>query len=171
MDRAVSLCLAHPSAVARMTLAGLLVADRPEHEVSAALQQVAQLERPRLERRTACFTSLANVSVWTGLFGTITGLVTSYACVGSHGDGSPTIDPARKAELIAGQLAEAMHCAAGGLLVAVVALVCLALVNGRTQRLLDELDEAAGCIAHAIEIRRSDVSLLHPFRTASSEHR
>lgn len=153
-DRAISVCAAHASALARVTLAALLKADRPDAEVRAALQQALLHERPRLERRTAYLATLGQLASWTGLYGTLAGLLLgSYSCGygtgGSH-EGGPSIDPARKAEQLACAVSEAMNCTAGGLAVGIVAVLAFALLQGRTQTLLDELEQTAASMAHAI---------------------
>jgi len=70
------------------------------------------------------------------LLGTISGLISSFAA-------AATIDPTQKAEMLAKGISEAMNCTAYGLVVAIFSLVCFALMQGKTQSLLDEMKETA----------------------------
>lgn len=164
-DRAISVCAAHSSALARVTLAALLKADRPESEVRAAIEQALLRERHRLKRRTNYLATLGQFAAWTGLFGTLLGFITPSNCGhgGSH-EGGPSLDPARKAELLASGISTTLNCTAGGLAVGIVAVVAFALLQGRTQTLLDELEQTAVSIAHAIERSREAPTRTAPFR-------
>jgi biopolymer transport protein ExbB/TolQ len=79
---------------------------------------------------------LANIATLLGLLGTISGLISSFAAAAK-------IDPSQKAELLAKGISEAMNCTAYGLIVAIFALIMYALLQGKTQSLLDELKEVA----------------------------
>jgi biopolymer transport protein ExbB/TolQ len=89
-----------------------------------------------IERRTAYLSMLANIATLLGLLGTISGLIAAFAAAAK-------IDPAQKAELLATGISEAMNCTAYGLVVAIFSLVLFALLQGKTQTLLDELKEVA----------------------------
>ena len=77
---------------------------------------------------------LANIATLTGLLGTISGLIVSFA-------GAANADPNQKAELLASGIAEAMNCTAFGLCVAIPALLAYAFLQGRTQKIIDDVNE------------------------------
>jgi biopolymer transport protein ExbB len=165
--QAMMLCSRRDSALSSTLFSALSYNESNETAVDARLQEAMLHMRPRIERRSEYFKALANISAATGLLGTITGFIGPAYC--PHGEGWPTIDPARKAECLAGSIAEALNCTAGGLAVAVLALCCYAVINGRTQRVLDELDGAAASIAHALMIVRANSRKPHPFRSVPQE--
>jgi len=104
--------------------------------VEAAIEASLVKEGSPIERRTSYLSMLANIATLLGLLGTISGLISSFAA-------AATIDPTQKAELLATGISEAMNCIAYGLIVAIFSLVCFALMQGKTQMLLDEMKEAA----------------------------
>jgi len=77
---------------------------------------------------------LANIATLTGLLGTISGLITSFA-------GAAQADPNEKAALLAAGISKAMNCTAFGLLVAIPSLLAYAFLQGRAQRLIDDVNE------------------------------
>ncbi len=78
---------------------------------------------------------LGNLATLTGLLGTISGLITSFAGVAG-------VDPAQKATLLSKGIAEAMNCTAFGLGTGIIGLAAFAWLNGRTQTILDDINEA-----------------------------
>jgi len=105
-------------------------------DVEATIESALAKESHPIERRTSYLSMLANISTLLGLLGTISGLIQSFAAAAK-------IDPTQKAELLATGISEAMNCTAYGLIVANFALVCFALMQGKTQSLLDEMKETA----------------------------
>ena len=71
-----------------------------------------------LERRIGFLSMLGNVATLTGLLGTITGMIKSFAAVASA-------NPAEKATLLAAGISEAMNATAYGLVTAIPALECM----------------------------------------------
>lgn len=157
--RAIKLCSAANAPLARIVKAGLMKVNRPDAEVQAAMDEAALRELPKIEHRTAYLSLLANLAMLSGLLGTITGLIAAFGAVGGHGDGGPSIDPARKAELLAGGISEAMNCTAFGLIVAILGLVAFALLNGKTQAIVDDINEATVQVLNLVTNNRSKINL------------
>ena len=103
-------------------------------DIEATIESSLAREQHPLERRTAYLTMLGNISTLLGLLGTISGLIASFRAAAS-------VDPTRKAELLATGISEAMNCTAYGLIVAIFALLMYAILQGKTQRIIDELKE------------------------------
>ena len=124
-----------PGPLVRILKAGLLKVHRPDIEVQAALDQASLREVPELEKRTGYLAVLSNAATLIGLLGTIVGLISCFAAVAN-------VDPAQKATILAAGIAEAMNCTAFGLITAIPALICYALLQSRTQHLIDGINEA-----------------------------
>ncbi len=105
-------------------------------DIEAMIEASLAREAHPIERRTSYLSMLANIATLLGLLGTISGLIGSFAA-------AATVDPTQKAELLAKGISEAMNCTAYGLVVAIFALVMFALLQGKTQMLLDDLKETA----------------------------
>lgn len=105
-----------------------------DSEVQIAIDAAASKYFPVLEKRTSYLTMIANIATLTGLLGTISGLITSFA-------GAAKADPSQKAVLLASGISEAMNATAFGLIVAIPALLAFGFLQGRTQSLIDDVNE------------------------------
>jgi biopolymer transport protein ExbB/TolQ len=105
-----------------------------DSEVQIAIDASASKYFPTLEKRTGYLSMLANISTLIGLLGTISGLITSFA-------GAAKADPNQKATLLASGISEAMNCTAFGLCIAIPTLLCFAFLQGRTQKIIDDVNE------------------------------
>lgn len=122
--------------VHKIIQAGFSAFDRSgsDSEVQIAIDAAASKHFPALEKRTSYLTMLANIATLTGLLGTISGLIISFS-------GAAAADPTQKATLLAAGISEAMNCTAFGLLVAIPTLLAYAFLQGRTQRIIDDVNE------------------------------
>ena len=102
--------------------------------VQLAIDGAASKYFPEVEKRTAYLSMLANISTLLGLLGTISGLIVSFA-------GASQADPNDKATLLAKGISEAMNCTAFGLCIAIPTLLAYAFLQGRTQRIIDDVNE------------------------------
>ena len=66
---------------------------------------------------------------------------------------------AEKATMLAKGISEAMNCTAFGLLSAIVALMGMAVLNGKTQGLLDDINAATVQVMNLVVNNRSKVNL------------
>jgi len=158
VGRAIKLCSSANAPLARIVKSGLMKVNRPDEEVQAAMDEAALKELPKIEHRTAYLGLLSNLAMLSGLLGTITGLIAAFGAVGGHG-GGPSIDPGRKAELLAAGISEAMNCTAFGLIVAILGLIAFALLNGKTQSVVDDIHEATVQVLNLVTQNRSKISL------------
>ena len=140
-------CDALPTPLTRIIKAGLVAAPRSDAETQAAMDEASLRELPRLERRTGYLAMLANVATLVGLFGTIVGLIHSFAAVASA-------DPSEKAALLARGISEAMNNTAFGLAVAIPSLLLFSAFQGRTQHMVDDINEGAVTILNLVTNNR-----------------
>jgi biopolymer transport protein ExbB/TolQ len=152
IGKALSLCSQAPTPLSNIIKAGLLKVNKSDAEVQAAMDEASLREVPRLEKRTAFLAMLANVAMLAGLLGTIVGLIQCFAAVAVG-------DPSEKATMLAKGISEAMNCTAFGLLAAIVALIGFAVLNGKTQGLVDDINGATVEVMNLVVNNRSKVNL------------
>lgn len=121
--------------LSRILLAGLKRAHRPDKEIQAALDQASLSEVPRIEARTGYLAVLSNAATLAALLGTISGLITTFGAVANA-------DPSQRATLLSAGISEAMHCTAFGLGSAVVVLLIYAVIQARTQHIIEAINES-----------------------------
>jgi len=135
---AISTCDAQPTGVTKIIAAGLRRAEQGggEHEIQQAMDEEALRELPKIEKRTGYLAMLGNLATLAGLLGTITGLIKSFASVAG-------VDPSMKATMLSKGISEAMNCTAFGLGTGILGLAAFAVLNGKTQHILDGLNRAS----------------------------
>ena len=133
---AISTCEATPAPLTRIIAAGLRNAGGSERDIQQAMDEEAMRELPKVEKRTAYLAMLGNLATLAGLLGTISGLITSFASVAG-------VDPAMKATLLASGISEAMNCTFFGLLTGIIGLGTFAFLNGKTQAILDAINQGS----------------------------
>src|SRR6476620_1303477 len=152
IGRAIKLCSAANAPLARIVKAGLMKVNRPDSEVQSAMDEAALVELPRIEQRTPLLALFANLAMLSGLLGTVSGLIESFGAVANA-------DAASKATMLARGISEAMNCTAFGLIAAIVALLGFALLNGKTQQLLDDVNSATVQVVNLVVSNRSKINL------------
>jgi biopolymer transport protein ExbB/TolQ len=133
---AINTCEATPAPLTRIIAAGLRKAGGPEHEIQQAMDEEALRELPKVEKRTGYLAMLSNLATLAGLLGTISGLITAFASVAG-------VDPSMKATMLAGGISRAMNCTEFGLFSGIVGLATYAWLNGKTQHILDGINQGA----------------------------
>ncbi len=134
VTKAQSLQATNP--VARAIAAGAVAAKNMggKEEIQSKMDEVLLEENSQLDRRTGFLSMLGNVATLTGLLGTITGMIKSFAAVAYA-------NPAEKASLLAAGIAEAMNATAYGLIAAIPALVAYGVLQNRSNRLAEDLNQ------------------------------
>jgi biopolymer transport protein ExbB/TolQ len=152
--KAVKMCSAANAPLARIVQAGLVKVNRPDEEVQAAMDEAALREIPKIATRTGYLALLSNLAMLSGLLGTIAGLIKSFGAVGGE-----SVDPSQKARILAEGISEAMNCTAFGLIVAIIGLIGYAVLNGKTQQLEDDINEASVQVLNLVVSNRQKVNL------------
>jgi biopolymer transport protein ExbB/TolQ len=152
--KAVKSASAANAPMARIVQAGLLKVNRPDEEVQAAMDECALREMPKINKRTGFLALFSNLAMLCGLFGTIVGLIKAFAAVGGEG-----VDPSQKALILAEGISEAMNCTAFGLMSAILNLTGFAILNGKTQGIEDDINEASVTVLNLVVANRQKVSL------------
>ena len=152
--KAVKMCSAANAPLARIVQAGLVKVNRPDEEVQAAMDEAALREIPKIAKRTGLLALLANLAMLSGLLGTVSGLIQSFGAVSGE-----SVDPSQKARILAEGISEAMNCTAFGLIVAIIGLIGFAVLNGKTQTLEDDINEASVQVLNLVVSNRQKVNL------------
>ena len=95
---------------------------------------------------------LGNVATLLGLLGTIVGLIGAFGAVANA-------NPADKATILAKSISEAMNCTAFGLITAIPALVAYSVLQGRTQHMVDDINETSVSVLNLIVANRDKMKM------------
>lgn len=153
LDKAISYCAGQKRApLVSVIKAGLVNVPKGEEDVQAAMDEATLRESPRIERRTGYLAMISNVATLLGLLGTILGLIRCFGAVANA-------NPADKATILSQGISEAMYCTAFGLGVAIPALVVYSLLQGRTQSMVDEINESAVGVLNLIIANRERMKI------------
>lgn len=153
LDKAISYTAGQKSTpLTNIVKAGLISVPKGEAEVQAAMDEASLREMPRIEKRTGYLAMIGNVATLIGLLGTIGGLIQCFAGVAG-------VDASEKARVLSDGIAEAMNCTAFGLIVAIPALVAFSLLQGRTQHMIDDINETAVGVLNLIVANKDKMKM------------
>lgn len=161
LDKAINYVAGQkPTPLTNVIKAGLMNVPKGQDEVQAALDEASLRETPRLEARTGYLAMLGNAAMLAGLLGTVSGLIACFEAVA-------TVNPADKATILANGISEAMNCTGFGLLTAIPALVAFSVLMGRTQSLINDINETSVSVLNLIVSNRDkfkNVTIAAPAR-------
>jgi biopolymer transport protein ExbB len=153
LDKAIAFCASQKKApLVSVIKAGLINVPKGEEDVQAALDEATLRESPRIERRTGYLAMLGNVATLLGLLGTIIGLIDAFGAVAK-------LNAADKATKLASSISEAMNCTAFGLLTGILALVMYSVLQGRTQQMVDDINESSVSVLNLIVANREKMRM------------
>lgn len=116
-------------------------------DIEKAMEESLMEVLPRLEKRTHYLATLANIATLLGLLGTIIGLIRAFTAVSNA-------NPADKADLLSASISVAMNTTAFGLMVAIPLLLIHALLQTKTNQIVDSLEMASVKFLNAITERQ-----------------
>ena len=114
-DQAVQQCRDNRAAVSQVVHYGLLHRSRPRLELEELLASKRLEERLKLEKNLVILGTMGNTVPFVGLFGTVMGIIQAFRDLALAGSGGPAV--------VAKGIAEALVATAGGLAVAIPAVV------------------------------------------------
>ncbi|MHB8741724.1 MAG: MotA/TolQ/ExbB proton channel family protein [Sulfuricaulis sp.] len=123
------------SPLGKILAAGVANRDHEREVIKDAIEDAGRHTAPELERYLRTLGSIAAISPFLGLFGTVIGMIQMFSGVGQHGIGDPSI--------VADGIAKALINTAGGLAVAIPSLLFYRYFRGRVNDLLLEMEEEA----------------------------
>jgi biopolymer transport protein ExbB len=153
LDKAISFTASQKKTpLTSVIKAGLINVPKGDQDVQAAMDEATLRESPKIEARTGYLAMLGNVATLLGLLGTIIGLIGAFGAVANA-------NPADKATILANSISEAMNCTAFGLLTAIPALVAYSVLQGRTQHMVDEINETAVAVLNLIVANKDKMKM------------
>lgn len=123
------------SSLGKVLAAGLANRDHEREVIKDAIEDAGRHTVPELERYLRTLGSIAAISPFLGLFGTVIGMIQMFSGIGQHGVGDPSI--------VAEGIAMALINTAGGLAVAIPSLLFYRYFRGRVNDMLLEMEEEA----------------------------
>lgn len=143
---------AKPTPLTSIVKAGLMQVEKGDAEVQAAMDEAALREMPRIEKRTPYLAMLGNIATLAGLLGTVSGLITCFAAVGK-------VAAEQKSQVLSAGIAEAMNCTAFGLGTGILALAAFAVLQGRVQGMLDDVNETTVGVLNLVVANRDKMKV------------
>jgi biopolymer transport protein ExbB/TolQ len=107
-----------------------------KEEIQLKMDEVLVETSQRLDKNTAFLGTIANVSTLLGLLGTIIGMIDAFSSLSAAA-------ASERATLLAQGISMAMYTTAYGLIVAIPALAAYAVLQNRSQQLMEDLNKAA----------------------------
>lgn len=135
LDAARINLLRDSSPLGRILAAGLVNRDHSREVLKEAIEDAGRHVVPDLERYLRTLGTIAAISPFLGLLGTVFGMIQMFSGIGQHGLGDPSI--------VADGIAQALIATAGGLGVAIPSLIFHRYFRGRVNDLLLEMESEA----------------------------
>jgi len=152
-ESALEMCTESNSPAARVFAAAVKKWGRPAVEVEQAVIDAGERVTYELRRYLRLFNGISSVGPLMGLLGTVLGMISSFNAISN-------VNAAGKGELLAGGIGQALLTTAGGLFVAIPALMAYMFFQSRVEVLVMDIDAAAQQVvdivsAEGIEASRS----------------
>jgi biopolymer transport protein ExbB len=123
------------SPLGRVLAAGLVNREHSREILKEAIEDAGRHIVPELERYLRTLGTIAAISPFLGLFGTVLGMIEMFAGIGTHGVGDPSI--------VASGISQALIATASGLAVAIPSLIFYRYFRGHVQTLLVDMEQEA----------------------------
>jgi len=137
------MALQQHSPLGRVLAAGLSNRHRDRLVMMEAIEDAGRHVMHDLERYLNTLATIASISPLLGLLGTVTGMIRTFRVITVAGIGNPSA--------MAGGIAEALVCTAGGLIVAIPALVAYRYLRGRVDALVIQMEKESLRLVQAID--------------------
>ena len=127
--------LRESSPLGRVLAAGLVNRKHSREVIREAIEDSGRHLVPELERYLRTLGTIAAISPFLGLLGTVLGMIDMFAGIGSRGVGDPSI--------VANGIAQALVATASGIGVAIPSLMFYRYLRGRVSELLVDMEQEA----------------------------
>jgi biopolymer transport protein ExbB len=131
------------SPLGRVLAAGLANRHRDRLVMIEAIEDAGRHVMHDLERYLNPLATIASISPLLGLLGTVMGMIRTFRAVTISGIGDPSA--------LAGGIAEALVCTAGGLIVAIPAVVAYRYFRGKVDGLVVDMEKESLKLVQAID--------------------
>ncbi|MFQ5995448.1 MAG: MotA/TolQ/ExbB proton channel family protein [Acidiferrobacterales bacterium] len=123
------------SPLGRILAAGLVNRNHDREIVKESIEDAGRHVVPELDRYLNTLGTIAAISPFLGLLGTVLGMIEMFAGISAHGIGDPAV--------VAGGIAQALITTAAGLGVAIPSVMFYRYFRGRINELLVDMEQQA----------------------------
>ncbi len=135
LDQGRITLLQQSSPLGRVLAAGLINRDHDREIVKESVEDAGRHIVPELDRFLNSLGTIASISPFLGLLGTVLGMIEMFAGISTHGVGDPAI--------VAGGIAQALITTAAGLGVAIPTVMFYRYFRARVNELLLDMEQQA----------------------------
>lgn len=135
LDTARIELLRNSSPLGKILAAGLINRNHSRDIVKEAVEDAGRHVVPDLERFLNSLGTVAAITPFLGLFGTVIGMIDMFAGISTQGIGDPAV--------VAGGIAQALVTTAAGIAVAIPSVMFYRYFRGRVNELLMEMEQDA----------------------------
>jgi biopolymer transport protein ExbB/TolQ len=133
VDRAIRLCASKNAPLLRVAKAGLVQLHRGEEAISTSVEEALVEATPDVKKRISSLWSLANIATLIGLLGTVLGLINSFGAISAA-------DASERQNRLALGISQALNHTAGGLSIAVAAIIFHLILSGMSKKVVSDLE-------------------------------
>ncbi|MBT3303116.1 MAG: MotA/TolQ/ExbB proton channel family protein [Bacteroidetes bacterium] len=137
IEGARSICMTKDSPVARMMEKGISRIGNPLKDISTSVENVANLEVFKLEKRLATLGTISGAAPMIGFLGTVTGMIEAFYKLSKAGGNN--IDP----QALSGGIYEAMVTTASGLAVGILAFIGYNILSSMIKKVVFKMEATA----------------------------
>jgi biopolymer transport protein ExbB len=135
LDQARITLLQQSSPLGRVLAAGLINRDHEREIVKESIEDAGRHVVPELDRYLNSLGTIASISPFLGLLGTVLGMIEMFAGISAAGVGDPAV--------VAGGIAQALLTTAAGLGVAIPSVMFYRYFRARVNELLVDMEQQA----------------------------
>jgi biopolymer transport protein ExbB len=135
LDSARIELLRNSSPLGKILAAGLINRDHDREVIKEAVEDAGRHAVPDLERFLNSLGTIAAITPFLGLFGTVIGMIDMFAGISTQGIGDPAV--------VAGGIAQALVTTAAGIAVAIPSVMFYRYFRGRVNELLVDMEQEA----------------------------
>ncbi len=135
LDQARITLLQQSSPLGRVLAAGLINRDHEREIVKESIEDAGRHVVPELDRYLNSLGTIASISPFLGLLGTVLGMIEMFAGISAAGVGDPAV--------VAGGIAQALLTTAAGLSVAIPSVMFYRYFRARVNELLVDMEQQA----------------------------
>lgn len=136
IDSALSLCRSKRTPGAKMVEKGIQRLGRPMADISAAIENVGNIEIAKLEKRLPILATIASGAPMIGFLGTVTGMIKAFFNMANAGS-------AVDISLLSGGIYEALVTTVGGLVVGILALFAYNYLTTKVDEVITKSEQEA----------------------------
>lgn len=135
MDSARIELLRNSSPLGKILAAGLVNRNHSREVIKEAIEDAGRHTVPDLEKFLNTLGTIAAITPFLGLFGTVIGMIDMFAGISTQGIGDPAV--------VAGGIAKALVTTAAGIAVAIPSVMFYRFFRGRVNELLVDMEQEA----------------------------